>query len=117
MAKQGEKTKRRKRVREEREKKGLRSDFVRKLFGRRASAKVAGEAPPCECWDCIRAAGLTPPLHLRAQHSRKYPHQELGADAQGDPYVTVNKKSDHDNELKGTEGRHLREAVRNRSAI
>lgn len=109
------KTQRRRRIRDSH---GAPEGFTKKVMRRRAEAKAEGKTPPCECWDCLRESGLTPPKRLREAHPRKYPPQVLGEDPGGDPIVTTNKRSKGDSYgASSTERSHLREAVRNRSAI
>lgn len=45
--------------------------FREKLEARRQAAPPG--SPPCECWDCLREAGLTPPLSLRHAHKTHFP--------------------------------------------
>lgn len=78
----------------------------------------------CQCWDCLRAKGITPPKDLRDKFKRLYPSpahemQELGKEHKnGGHPVSRKAKRDEDAAGKDAEERgHLRAAVRNREAI
>lgn len=81
------------------------------------------ESGLCNCWDHLRADGLTPPLSLRASHPQRYPHQVFGVDLGGEPQPKANNpdeeqgpKEQHQ-KTTPTERSHLREAVANRSVM
>lgn len=44
--------------------------FAEKLLLRR---RKAYPERPCECWDCLREAGLTPPLKSRSKYRCQFP--------------------------------------------
>lgn len=44
--------------------------FMDKIIQRR---REAHPHKPCECWDCLRSIGLTPPLKLRSQFKCQFP--------------------------------------------
>lgn len=41
-----------------------------KLIARR---RAAHPEKPCECWDCLREVGLTPPLKMRSKFRCQFP--------------------------------------------
>lgn len=90
--------------------------FKAQLSARIAKAFAEGKPQPCSCWDCLRRAGLTPPLSLRSHHPQRMPHRVFGEDVGGEPVINEKQKTD-EVEIRGVEGAHLKEAVRNRSAI
>jgi hypothetical protein len=74
----------------------------------------------CQCWDCLRQAGFTPPKGERGNHPSISPHGVFGKDEGGEPVLTHGTRRSKDKDQVGTtpsEGHELRESVRNRSAI
>lgn len=78
-------------------------------------------AGKCQCFDCLRRAGYTPPKVERAHHPSISPYAVWGKDVGGEPVITqgARKKDKEDaySDMEASEGHNLREAVRNRSAI
>lgn len=92
---------------------------------KRARAKRAADGKPCECWDCIRADGLTPSAMQREAHARLYPrtlylHDPKGVPTAGHPEAGEHGETGGSGDGAGAnaeEAAHLRAAVRNREAI
>jgi hypothetical protein len=73
----------------------------------------------CECWDCLRAAGLTPKLADRGRFKQLYPALIYDVDPGG---VPRGRKPGSGSEVSGSTGsaedqRHLRHAIANREVI
>lgn len=77
-------------------------------------ARKRRERKECVCWDCLRAAGLTPPIGLRESH--KTVAGEVG---QGDPAPFPYKRrgAKQPRAISAEDNEHLRAAIRNREAI
>lgn len=77
----------------------------------------------CQCFDCLRAAGFTPPKAKRRNHPALSPHQIYGKDEGGEPVLTEGKGAKHggtDADQVGTtaaERSHLKHAIANRDVI
>jgi hypothetical protein len=78
----------------------------------------------CQCFECLRGEGFTPPLSERRSHPGISPHRIFGKDECGEPVLTEGKGSkqngtDAENEAGSTleEKTHLKEAVANRDVI
>lgn len=70
----------------------------------------------CECWDCLRAAGVTPKLADRERFPQLYPFRIFKSDDEGVPRA-AKKGGAKPEQATGEERRHLREAVANRDVI
>jgi len=84
--------------------------------------KIAGRLrPSCTCYDCIRAAGLTPPKGELKSYPRRYPYAvpELVDMGENPPRIVLDRVRSEDKPLRTSDEakEHLREAVRNREAI
>jgi hypothetical protein len=78
----------------------------------------------CQCFECLRAEGFTPPLSKRKNHPGIGPHRVFGKDEGGEPYQTEGKGSKRSKEedaawqsMTAEEHSHLKEAVANRAVI
>jgi hypothetical protein len=97
-------------------------------------AQRAGRLGHCTCWDCLRAAGMTPPYMVRDKYPRLYPRtifnrrpdDELDGieiphgDPEGKPTANRKNQSREDKAVtkaQADERAQLRAAVRNREVI
>lgn len=53
-------------------------------------------ASQCQCWDCLREIGLTPPKFMRDKYKRLYPSREMHqtVNSRGQIYFTPGTRED-----------------------
>lgn len=95
------------------------ASWGKKMKARRDAAVARGEEKPCECWACLRAAGITPELAARDRHRDRYGTRKvMGDDAGGVPRPVGKKENTNENKPEVLEEkRQLRAAVANREVI
>jgi hypothetical protein len=91
------------------------SEMNRTAFRKQMEARR--NAGLCNCWDHLRADGITPPRSERSRHPR-YPYTVFSQEYRGEPEPERKKDDNKKGDYRGKEERsHLREAVANRSVM
>lgn len=91
------------------------------------AARAAGLPDPCECWDCLRADGITVHGSMRDRHKGMYPpavfreerHMAEGQVVKTNGHPVPQRRQDDAKHQATTsvDRAHLREAVANRAVI
>lgn len=104
----------------ERVKSSRRPPWAEKIETRRREAASRGEDRPCECWDHLREAGITPDRTM----ADRFPDVTKKRYRSDNGDLDRRKKSDEDEEGPGDrkpktaeERAHLRSAIANREVI